>query len=392
VKALGTSILYLLSLNALACAMLAWGRATPMALVGWAIALGVALLVGERLGDAFEVIEAKRRDRMAVFLGTLQLSVLVLALVLAAGSPTPGLLRFLTNLLSGFLLLVLGLARLTPQPRSVLGHAVALVALAGLHGGALGAWAAAATLALVGLYVGLDHHARLIAAHRLEEGPHAARALLLTARVVLPVALAVGLGVHSAAPQPRLSPLPEVVDDSYRPLEEKPKRELDSRALRAMVMTGLVGAVAVYFVGRWIVRSKRGERKAIETPEPLRGTLEPIRPGRAQSRSLPHYRGRRGRIVQAYLGLLRGAERAGFPRRPAETPDEFAAALAEPREPLAAATNAFVRARYGPSEVGEADLAEAERGAAAVLDHLRRQPPPRRRDAVKDASAPRVRA
>jgi MFS family permease len=385
VRALGTSILYLLALNALACALLAWGRATPMALAGWAVALAVALLLGERLGEAFEVIDARRRDRMAVFLGTLQLSVLVLGLVLAVGSPTPGLLRFLTNLLSGFMLLVLGLARLTPQPRGVLGHAVALVALAGLHGEALGAWAAGATLALVGLYVGLDHHAQLIAAHRLELGPHTARALLLTARVVLPVALAVGLGVYSAAPQPRLSPLPEAVDDGYRPLKEKPERELDRRALRAMVLAGLVGAVAVYFVGRWIVRSKPGERKSIETPESLRGALEAIRPERAQSRGLPHYGGHRGRIVRAYLGLLRGAERAGFPKRPAETPDEFAAALAEPREPLVAATSAFVLARYGPLGVGEADLASAEQGAAAVLDHLRRRPPPRRRDTVKDA-------
>jgi hypothetical protein len=392
VKALGTSILYLLALNALACAMLAWGRATPTALVGWAIALAVALLLGERLGDAFAVIDEKRLDRMAVFLGTLQLSVLVLGIILAVGSPTPGLLRFLTNLLSGFLLLVLGLARLTPQPRGVVGHAVALVALAGLGGGPVAAWAAGTTLALVGLYVGLDHHAQLLAAHRLDEGPHAARALWLSARVVLPVALAVGLGVYSAAPEPRRSPEPEAVDDGYRPLEEKPKRELDTRALRAMVVTGLVGAIAVYFVGRWIVRSKRGERKSIEAPEPLRGTLEPIRPARARSRSVPHYGGRRGRIVQAYLGLLRGAEQAGFPKRPAETPDEFAVALGEPREPLAATTSAFVLARYGPSDVDAADLARAERGAAAVLDHLRRQPPRRRRDTVKDAGVPDVRA
>ena len=391
-KVLGTSILYLLALNSLACALLAWGRATPTALVGWAIALAVALLVGERLGDAFELIDAKRRDRMAVFLGTLQLSVLVLGLVLAAGSPTPGLLLFLTNVLSGFLLLVLGLARLTPQPRGVVAHAVALVALAGLHGGPLGAWAAGATLALVGLYVGLDHHAQLLAAHRLDEGAHAGRALVLSARVVLPVALAVGLGVYSADPEPRRSPLPEVVDDGYRPLEEKPKRELDGRVLRATVLTGLVGAVAVYLVGRWIVRSKRGERKSIETPEPLRGTLEPIRAKRAQNRGRPHYRGRRGRIVKAYLGLLRGAERAGFPKRPEETPVEFAAALAEPREPLAAATNAFLLARYGPFDVGEAELSQAERGVAAVLDHLQRRPPRRRPAAVRDATGPGGRA
>ncbi len=390
-RALGASLLYLLALDSVGCAMLAWTDASPLALAGWAVALAVALVVGERLGDSFAAIEAKRRDRVAVFLGTVQLSVLVLALVLAAGKPTPGLLGFLAEVLSGYQLLVLALARLAPHARGVVGHSLALVALACLRGGPLGAWAASSALALVGLYVGLDHHARLLAAHRLDESPHAARALGLSAVLALPVALAVGLAIYTAAPEPRPDPPPERMDDSYRPLEEKPKRELDTRALRSIVVTGVLGAVAVYFVGRWIVRSKRRERTSIETPEPLRGALERIRPEERRTRALPVYPGRRGRIVRAYLGLLRGAERAGFPRRPDETPAEFASALDEPRAPLAEATDVFVRARYGPLDPTDGDVAAAERGTAAVLDHIARRPPRRRPGVVKDAQTARRR-
>lgn len=388
-RALAASVLYLLATNAVACALLAWGEATPAGLAGWAIGLGVALFVGERLAEPFSSIEAKRRSRVGVFLGTIQLSVLALALVLAAGSPTPGLLRFLAGVLSGYQLLVLGLARLTPQPRGVVGHSMALAALACLHGGALSAWAAASTLALVGLYVGLDHHARLLLAHRLDDGPHAARALALSAALVLPAALAVGLAVRAADPHPRLAPAPEVEEEGYQSLEEKPGRELDTRALRAVVVTGLLGAVAVYFVGRWIVRSKGGEKKSIETPEPLRGTLERLRREERRSRAQPAYPGRRGRIVRAYLEMLHGAERAGFPRHPDETAARFASALGEPRAPVAEATDAFERARYGPFDVTEADVKGAERGVAAVLAHLARHPPRRRRSVVKDdGSAP----
>ena len=383
-RAIGASVLYLLALDSVACAMLAWGGVGQAGLLGWAVALGVALAVGERLGEPFAVVEAKRRDRMAVFLGVVQLSMLVLALVLAAGSPTPGLLGFLANVLSGYLLLALALARLTPQARGVVGQSLALVALACLRGGPLSACAAASALALVGVYIGLDHHARLLATHRLDDGPHAGRALALSAALVLPAALAVGIAVGVASPEPRGGPAPEVADDGYKPVDEQPKRELDTRALRSTVITGLVGAVGVYFVGRWIVRSKRGEKRAIETPEPLRGSLERIRPEERRSRALPEYPGRRGRVVRAYLQLLAAAERLGFARSPEETAAEFARALDEPRAPLASATDAFERARYSALELGDADVARAERDMAAVAEHLQRRPPRKRRVVVKD--------
>jgi hypothetical protein len=199
-----------------------------------------------------------------------------------------------------------------------------------------------------------------------------------------PVALLVGMATAVASPEARPGPPPELADDRYRPLEEQPERALDTRALRTIVVTGLAGAVAVYYVGRWLGRSRKGERTSIEAPEPLRGGLERIRPKATRAPAAPSYPGRRGRVVRAYVALLRGAKRAGFPRRPDETPDEFAAALVEPHGPLQAATDAFVSARYGPTEVSEDDVVRAERGAAEVLAHLSRRPPGRRPEVVKD--------
>jgi len=391
-RALATTVLYLLAVLSVAVAQIAWGRPTPLRLAGWAIALGVALGLGERFGLSLEAVDEKRRDRMAMFLGTVQLSVLVLALVLAAGRPTPGLLQFLTGVLSGYQLLVLLLARLASQPRGVVGQSVALVALASLRGGPVAAVAVGGTLALVGLYVGLDHHSRLLVAHRVDEVGHAPRAFWRTAALVLPVALVVGLALHRLAPPPVVQSEPAVEEQGYVPLGETPQAELDLQALRALVVTGLMGAVAVYFLGRWLVRSRRGEVQAIETPEPLRGAVERIRKPEAKARRLPEYAGRRGRIVRAYLNLLRGAERAGFPRRAHETPDEFGAALGEPRGPLLSTTATFVRARYGPFDVTPDDVAGAERGADAVLGHLSRHPPKRRAAMVRDADTGREQA
>ena len=86
---LASVVLYLLALDAVACATLAWTNPTPLELVGWALGLGAVQLVGERLGASFSTIDVKRREKLGTFLGTLQLSVLVLALVLAAAQLSP---------------------------------------------------------------------------------------------------------------------------------------------------------------------------------------------------------------------------------------------------------------------------------------------------------------
>lgn len=389
-SALSSAILYLLLLDGVACALLAWSDVTATGLGLWALGLGAAGLVGERLATPFSVIEMKRREKIAVFLGTIQLSLLVLALVLAAAKPRPDLLGFLSEVLAGYALVVLGLRHLTPYPRGVVGHALALIALAALRGGGLGAWAVSSALGLTGLFLGLDHHIRLLSAHRIDDGPYTALALWRTAVLVVPVAVLLGLAVAQLAPEAAPVVVPDPVEEGYVPLEdEKEKRELDLKALRALLLAGIAGAVGIYAVGRWLARSKAGEVQSIETPEPLRGKLERIRPEAKRTRALPEYPGRRGRIVRAYLNLLRGAERAGFPRRPSETPEEFASALGEPRAPLGSTTETFARARYGPGEPTDADVQAAEGGVDAVLGHLARQPP-KRRHVVRDADVARA--
>ena len=383
---LASVVLYLLALDAVACATLAWGQPGPWELVGWALGIGVIQLLGETLGASFETIEAKRRDRLGMFLGTIQLSVLGLALVLAAGQPTPDLLGFLTTVLAGYLLVAVLLVRLTPLPRGVVGQSLALIALACLRGGPLSAWAAASALGLTALYIGLEHHSRLLSSHRVDEGPYGGQALARSLVMVVPVALLVGVGVARLDPEPRRFAEPVEEEEGFKPLEEKEERELDQRALRAIGLAGLGGAMAVYFVGRLLNRSKGGDPKAIETPEPLRGRLERMRPGgQRRSRAVPEYRGRRGRVVRAYMNLLRGAESVGFPRRPHETAEEFAKALAQPGDVLEATTEIFVRARYGSAELTDDDVALAEAGSDSVRAHLSRQPPRRRGGIVRDA-------
>ncbi|MCG6923766.1 MAG: DUF4129 domain-containing protein [Acidobacteria bacterium] len=389
-RALASAILYLLLLDGVACALLAWGDATALDLVLWALALGAVGLVGERLATPFSAIEMKRRDKIAVFLGTIQLSLLVLALVLAAVKPRPDLLGFLSDVLAGYALVVLGLRHLTPHPRGVVGHALALITLAALRGGGLGAWAVSSALGLTGLFLGLDHHIRLLSAHRIDDGPYTALAFWRTAVLVVPVAVFLGLAVARLAPEAAPVVVPDPVEEGYVPLEdEKGQQELDLKALRALLLAAIAGAVAIYAVGRWLARSKGGEVQSIETPEPLRGGLERIRREAKRTRALPEYPGRRGRIVRAYLNLLRGAERAGFPRRPSETPEEFASALGEPRTSLGSITETFARARYGPGEPTDADVHAAEGGVDAVLGRLARQPPKRRR-VVRDADERRA--
>ena len=306
-SALASSLLYLLSVNAVACALLAWTDAGLGAMLGWAAAIGVAHAIGERFGEPFAAIDTKRRDRMGVFLGTLQVSVLVIALVLAAASPTPGLLGFLVDVFAGYQLLVTVLLRLTTEPRGLVGQSLALTALACLRGGPLGAWAAASSLALAGVYVALDHHARLLAAHRVDDAPHARGALVRGAAVVLPVALAVGLGIYRVSPLPRPDPPPQTIGDAYKPVEDKPKRELDLRALRALVALG-PGRRRLHLLRRPMARPFEEGRAGRD-----RGARAAARRPRADPRGAP------GRVEDAELRRPPRARRARLPRPPARS-------------------------------------------------------------------------
>ncbi len=364
---LRTVVLYALACDATLCALVAWDEAVSAStLLLWTLALAGALALGESLEGSFAAIDATHRERMAVFLGTLQLSVMVLALILAAIKPSADLLRFLANVLAGYYLLVLALVRLAPHPRPVLGQGFALAVLAGLEGGPVVVWATLSSFSLAALFLGVDHHARLFAAFRLDPWQQGPLVLRRTAAVVLPAALGLGafLALSTSGPGP-------VRGFGVRGRHD---REMDRSALRAVVTAALAGTGAVYFAGRLLVRSRKGEAAPLEAMEPLKGEVRRIAPaGRTTSEAV--YPGTRGRVIRTYLRLLGGAAQAGFARRPEETPHEFAAALGEPRPLLADVTEAFVRARYGPWEPGEQEAESAELQTERALKYLRHRPP-----------------
>ena len=151
-------------------------------------------------------------------------------------------------------------------------------------------------------------------------------------------------------------------------------RQIDRSAVRAVIVTVLAGTGGVYFVGRLLVRSRKGDTTPLQATEPLKGEVRRIAP-EARTERATGYPGRRGRVIRTYLRLLSAAARAGFARRPEETPHEFAAALGEPRPLLADVTEAFVRARYGPWEPSEHEVETAERQTERVLEYLRHSPP-----------------
>jgi hypothetical protein len=364
---LRTFLLYAFACDATLCALVAWDEAVSAStLFLWTLAVAGALALGESLENSFATIDADHRGRMAVFLGSLQLSILVLALILAAIKPSADLLRFLANVLSGYFLLVLALVRLAPHPRPVLGHGFALTVLAGLQGGPVGVWATLSAFSLAALFLGVDHHARLFAAFRVDPAQHGAQVLRRTAVVVLPAALGLGafLALSPSAPGP-------VREFGVRGRRD---RQIDRSSLRAVVVTVLVGTGGVYVVGRLLVRSRKGDATPLQAAEPLKGEVRRIVP-EARTERAKGYPGRRGRVIRTYLRILDGTARAGFARRPEETPHEFAAALGEPRPLLADVTEAFVRARYGQGEPSEHDVEIAERQTERVLEYLRHSPP-----------------
>jgi len=101
------------------------------------------------------------------------------------------------------------------------------------------------------------------------------------------------------------------------------------------------------------------------------------RPTLSYRRPLPH--DYRGRVVWLYLQLTHQLSRQGYPRRPAQTPQEYVATLAGQFRPvppswwedLLALTQLFLRVRYSPRPVTAADWHQARRLQKAFWEQWR---------------------
>jgi hypothetical protein len=88
--------------------------------------------------------------------------------------------------------------------------------------------------------------------------------------------------------------------------------------------------------------------------------------------------GPRQAIIALYVAALRLAARRGYPRRPGQTPNEYAAEVSErlprARDPLTSMTETFVAVRYGGHVADDSHVARMQALASALRKALRRAP------------------
>jgi hypothetical protein len=354
--------LYALSLHAAASALIAW-KASDARLLGLcAIGLALALILGESFGGIIDAgLEGTSRLRLRVTAAAAYGGLVVIALAVGIGSRDVGLLGqeafVFTVLQAAFLLLVdLGRTHLGP-----VANAFVLVVLASLRGGVVAAAAVTGGLALLGFFLALDHSARVLQAYPSGRVDLLGATLRRAAASLAPVAagLTIFFLVSPAAPLPRIRfavTAPRMMDDEA------------AAAYRRLVVLVLSGSGLVFGIV-WLLRRDRGTRPPLEEALPLeRGAEEPL--PKAPPPARRDYRGRRGRIVRAYVDVLARARETGFRSRPSLTPRDIAAHLPAPAGPLGTLTDLFVGARYGPDEPSEQQALSAERAAQAIAAGL----------------------
>lgn len=357
--------LYALSLHAAAGALLAWTAGDTRTLGLAAAGLALASVLGESLGGLADAgLEGSGRLRLRVTVAAAYGGFVVLALTAAVGAGEARLLGqealIFTVLQAAFLLLVdLGRTHLGP-----VANAFVLVVLAALRGGVVAAAAVTGGLALLGLFLALDHSARVL--HAYPAGP--ARLLGPTLRRAAASLAPIVLGLTILF---FLSPPAPLARVRFPAAAAGPRDEEVRAAYQRLIFLALAGGALVFGVVR-LVRRDRGARPPLEEALPLERGAEEALP-EPPSLARREYRGPRGRIVRAYVGVLARARETGFRSRPSQTPRDIATLLPAPAAPLATITDLFVGARYGPDEPSEEQAAAAERAAATVVAGLGRR-------------------
>lgn len=354
---------YALSLHAAASALLAWTTADAGALAMAAAGLALAQIIGESFSGMVEAgLERTSRVRLRITFAVAYGGLVVLALTAAVGSAEARLIgqeaMIFAVLQAAFLLLAdLGRTHLGP-----VANAFVLVTLASLRGGPVAAMAVVGSLALLGLFLALDHSARVLQAY--PAGPAALLAATLRRAAWSLAPIVVGLTVLFVLSPP--APLTRIRVRAA----SGPRDEDVSAAYRRLVVFGLAGGGLIFATVR-LLRRDRDARSPLEEALPLeRGAEEPLPEPPPLAR--PDYRSRRGRIVRAYVGVLARARERGFVWRPSQTPADIAVRLPAPAGPVGTLTELFVGARYGPDEPSEAQAVAAERAAQAVAGSLGR--------------------
>jgi len=356
--------LYALSLHAAAGALMAWAGGDAWILTLAAVALALALIIGETLGGMVEGgLERTSRLRLRVTVTAAYGGFVILALTAAVGAGEARLLGqealLFTVLQAAFLLLVdLGRTRLGP-----VANALVLVVLASLRGGVVAAVAVVGGLALLGFFLALDHTARVLQAYPAGRADLLGATLRRAGGTLAPIV--VGLTILFALSPP--APLRQVRFPAAAPGTSD---EDVAAAYRRLVVFALAGSAMIFGAVR-LFRRDRGARSPLEEALPLERTVEEMLP---EPPPVLHrdYRGRRGRIVRAYVHVLDRARGAGFRPRPSQTPRDIAAHLPAPAGPVGALTELFVAARYGPDEPSEEQAVAAERAGQAVAAGLGR--------------------
>jgi hypothetical protein len=355
--------LYAFSLLAVAGALLAWAPGEAGLLAFAAAGLAAALVIGEAAGGIFDAgVERTGRLRLRVTTGAAYGGLVVLALTAAVGSGDPRVLRnvaVLFTLLQAALLLLVDLGRTHVAP---VANALLLVVVAALHGGTIAAVSVTGALALLGAFLALDHAARVLQAYPRSRGALLGPTLGRAAATLAPVVLGLSL-VFVLFPAPPYSRVRFTIAN-------RAQDEEVAAAYRRLVALALVGSALVFGVVR-LLRRDRGKAAPLEeTLAVERGVEEPLPETTPSVRR--EYRGRRGRIVRAYVDVLGRARSSGFRARPSQTPLDLAALLPVPAGPLATLTGLFVGARYGPDEPSEEQAVAAEHAAREVAAALRR--------------------
>jgi Domain of unknown function (DUF4129) len=357
--------LYALSLQAAAGALLAWTAGGGGTLALAAVGLAIASILGESLGGTVDAgLEKTSRLRLRVTASAAYGGLVVIALTAAVGTGEARLLgqeALIFTLLQAAFLLLADLGRTHVGP---VANALVLVVLAALRGGVVASAAVVGGLGLLGLFLALDHAARVLQAYP------AGRADLLGATLRRATAslapIVVGLTILFALFPP--APFARV---RFAPAAPGARDEEVAAAYRRLIVFALAGSALVFGVVR-LVRRDRGARSPLEEALPLEKGAEEVLP-EPPPIARREYPGRRGRIVRAYVNVLARAGEAGLRLRPSETPRDIAGRLAAPAGPLAALTELFVGARYGPDEPSEEQAVAAEHAGRVVAAGLVRK-------------------